>query len=330
MSLEFVTDPVILNEAREKIRLAFLSRGIHPISNKIGWRGGSTSSEVYWDTETEIWFSAKGDAEGHYWNAFGVDNPAKYKMLSIHCEINFPFSGINRRLAGAVARTLDGALVLTHNGGIGGGAKGIGQDLFWTQYSRLADAIIDGSAKRSVAVVGILDSPSFLDQLSSFVHEVVRIKEFQTSTTTSSSQRQDFAEFKKEYEGVKTYLLQKEIRSDHKHATITKSLVNELKEIGHRFIANNQKTDVFLYRGEQMTTMFEVKPDSSTTSVYCAVGQLLFHGADANPRPRLVFVAPDSLSHDQRRRIKKLGVELLLFRWDSNKVVFQDIEQQKY
>jgi hypothetical protein len=61
--------------------------------------------------------------------------------------------------------------------------------------------------------------------------------------------------------------------------------------------------------------LFEVKPDTSTTSIYSAVGQLLIHSVAQASQPKLVFVTPEELSIQTRNKLKKIGIDVLGYRW---------------
>ena len=55
-----------------------------------------------------------------YWNAFGIGKPIPGKLAHIICEINYPESGLNSRVAANWVK--DGNdILLVHNGKIGGG-----------------------------------------------------------------------------------------------------------------------------------------------------------------------------------------------------------------
>ena len=58
-----------------------------------------------------------------------------------------------------------------------------------------------------------------------------------------------------------------------------------------------------------------MKPNTSTTSIYSAVGQLLIHSIVQARQPKLVFVAPEELSVQTRSKLKKIGIGVLDYRW---------------
>jgi len=82
-----------------------------------------------------------------YWNAFGTTKPAPDQNHTITCEINFPPSGIQRQVAGALAKDERGYLHIVHRGGIGGGRKGIGQSSFFRRFQRDKVVVLNGSRR---------------------------------------------------------------------------------------------------------------------------------------------------------------------------------------
>lgn len=139
-------------------------------------RGGAEEMEVMYFKKHDIW-AGLGEAENRYWNAFGIGKPIEGRNTSIVCEINFPYDGINRKVAGAFGKEND-QIVLLHRGLIGGGRQGIGKQLFFKNYQGKFLDVIDGKKETSVAIIGTLNSKKFLSQVAFFVREIERIKNF--------------------------------------------------------------------------------------------------------------------------------------------------------
>ena len=102
--------------------------------------------------------------------------PVKWRSgVGITCEINFPLSGINRRVAGAVAEDAAGDLHILHRGRIGGGRAGTGAELFWAHFAGDRVVATDGDRDTTFAVIGPVGSPKLVRGLRFFVKEVDRI-----------------------------------------------------------------------------------------------------------------------------------------------------------
>lgn len=102
-----------------------------------------------------------------YWNAFGLTG-----SRSIVCEINFPFDGTNRRVAGVLATDSTGEICVLHRGRIGGGRQGIGKALFKRHFTGRWISI-EGD---EMALVGSLKDRSFVKQVAGFVVEISNLK----------------------------------------------------------------------------------------------------------------------------------------------------------
>src|SRR5713101_4854285 len=99
----------------------------------VGFQGGGAELEVAWQPSVDIW-SGSRKIENRYWNAFGIGEPDTHGSNSIVCEMNFPLSGMSAKIQGVLAKDEHGAVWLCHKGGIGGGKKGVGPNLFWQQF----------------------------------------------------------------------------------------------------------------------------------------------------------------------------------------------------
>lgn len=173
----------VLTEARDiRAAQARLREQLEAAANwsgkqAVGHRGGSAPVTVHWCASLKLW-ATFGKLENRYWNAFGTARPDADATLAITVEINPPLTGIDRKMAGAFARdpvTRD--VYLLHRGRIGGGAEGVGAELFWRRFRGGAQVVEPGREDRArVVVVGKLGAPDFPRDLASFVHEVGRIK----------------------------------------------------------------------------------------------------------------------------------------------------------
>ena len=167
--------------AIEKAQTLFMNRMSSVVTKHgviiVGYKGGSDKHEAYWSKDLGIWWMTE-KAENRYWNAFGVDEPKWHttESHSITCEINPPFKGINRRIAGAFAIDAVGRICLLHRGRIGGGKEGIGKTKFRNAYQDKWQQTENGNVVNEFALIGFLDDPHFPQQVVKFIYEVARIK----------------------------------------------------------------------------------------------------------------------------------------------------------
>lgn len=153
-----------------------LAREVHAI---VGYQGGSMPLTLHWSDDVQMWMGYESTEDlylGRFWTVFGLEQPFPDQNMSIVTEINFPITGIDRRLGGVFVMTSADRILVGHRGRIGGGRDGIGKALFWDNHRGRTLWATDGDRETDFAFVGELDSPSFAYQVRNFVAEVERIK----------------------------------------------------------------------------------------------------------------------------------------------------------
>jgi len=335
MGLRIVESGAQILKARDGLVSAFRRSGAAEIRTVIGYPGGHDPQTVHWVEDLGIWLGCNVIPKSRFWNAFGTQDPRQRKMVTICCEINFPLSGIDRRISGAVAEDERGRLFLIHRGQIGGGRKGIGAELFWKHFDGSPSPVVDPDRDADVVVVDSIDSPRLLRHLQFFVREVERIKSLAYPPEEPASREGDGAggidikDIGEEFEGGKTYTVARRIEASCDHGIIVNRLRQRLRKRGFS-VGKDRFRDLYVHRNGRITSLFEVKPDTSTTSIYSAVGQLLIHSAGLAGELKLFFVAPEELSAETRDKLKKIGVDLLGFRWVDGEPDFPTLPQWKF
>ena len=112
----------------------------------IGYQGKSLDFKINYFKDEDIWWANTKavNNENRFWNSFGLGKPEKYKHYSITGEINYPFEGYDRKIAGIWARDEKNGYFLLHSGKIGGRRKGIGKSLFNDNFrGERAEVVID-------------------------------------------------------------------------------------------------------------------------------------------------------------------------------------------
>jgi len=156
---------------------------VQPVTRTVGFQGDSFELEVYWHPEQHIWshFEEPDWAE-RYWCIFGTDDVNTNESLSITCEINPPYEGINRRVAGVFAGDEGGDVYVTHSGKIGGGREGVGkvQFLLFCGDDRLVELSWPDGKSSEAILIGRLDDVHLIEDIASFVYQVQRFKDLMT------------------------------------------------------------------------------------------------------------------------------------------------------
>jgi len=152
-------------------------------------------------------------------------------------------------------------------------------------------------------------------QLCHFIEEVDRIKNlFNTSDSNDVGNKAKEWGYNKEFIGPKVSKLGSKVRvSECDHGLIVDNLKNVLVDKGFK-VANKKSMDLFIYKGDKIEAIFEVKTDCDTSSIYSAVGQLLINSLEFDSRPKLFMVLPNHSNINRLKNIlQKIGIELVSY-----------------
>jgi hypothetical protein len=93
-------------------------------------------------------------------------------------------------------------------------------------------------------------------------------------------------------------------------------------------VGNDQNRDLYVAdRDGRTELLFEAKTDVSTSSVYQAIGQLIFHSVTHEPQPKLVLVLPASPDVATNRVLDRLNIRVLAFQWEKDKPIFLNLQE---
>jgi hypothetical protein len=322
--LEVISKPLALRHAEEQLLNAFRAGSTWSGITNIGFPGGSVETEAHWHSDARIWGSfnqrpVDEPASTHFWNAFGILDPTNSKSsLSITVEINPPHAGMGHSVAGAFARDREsGSTFVLHRGRI----NGIPKDVFWrVWHPEMSVEALDGDRVSQFALVAELESPNVIGQLSSFVHEIVRIKA--RDWLRAPPPPKPGVNFNPEFIGNKEFQVIPTVTQLVNHGIVVRSLYDELTKRGLD-VGNTPAMDLYLSVGSQLRTLFEVKTSTATAAVYAAIGQLMLNGRVRYPDSRLVLVVPrDERSLGLKADLASLGVHVLFYTLDTQVATF--------
>jgi hypothetical protein len=290
----------------------------------VGYQGYSETVTAYYSAKYNFWFTYQRN-RNRYWNAFGTGEPLAGKSNSITVEINFPYSGINRSVGGALAENDFGEMLILHRGKIGGGRRGIGKSLFLDQLRGYEFVKVDdGGNESEVCVIGKISSRFLPKQLSDFIANIDRIKNFDLESGRKFSALNHF-KFSKEHYGKGKTKRSRDTVVNRVHGIVVNSLARSVEARGLS-VGNDRNRDLFAHKRNRITTLFEIKVDSSTQSLYTAVGQLLVYSIPIKSPVRLVLVVPNELTKPVTERLYGLGIQILYYRWEEDEPVFDKID----
>lgn len=283
----------------------------------VGYPGGNFQDKTRYSAELNLWISVQ-ELDNRYWNGFGVNKPIKGANNSLVGEINFPYKGINRRVAGVFAQEEDGNILVLHRGKIGGGRKGIGKNLFKDNFRGDFIYAFDGDRETEFCLVGELDSKHFSRQISNFIYEIHRVKYFEPDLDFDNLG--DFS-YTDEHFGVSVTERNDPVIIERTHGIVVNALAEEFKK-RRLNVGNDRNRDLFIHKQGQIKTLFEIKTNSSTQSLYSAVGQLLLYSIPIKNDVKLVAVLPDKLSESVNKKFIALGINILYYEWNNGEPIF--------
>ncbi len=136
------------------------------------------------------------------------------------------------------------------------------------------------------------------------------------------------AVFKPEFSGKKkSYRIDGAIDNAAGHGRIVNALQAELSARGLEAV-NDKARDLFVQNDDEgIDTLFEIKTNTKTTSLYQAIGQLMLHGAAEEEEPRRIAVLPQIPNQRTLAAIERMGIAVLTFRVKGKAVVFENLDE---
>jgi hypothetical protein len=295
------------------------------IKVKLGHQGASFGAKVSWSRKLGIWIFSQATKDVRYGNVFGMGKPPSSGHLPITAEINFPWTGIDRKTGAAFAQDAWNHIYVIHRGKIGGGKKGIGKSLFAENYRGVWTWMEDGDALSQVAVIGALGSSRFALQTAQFVGKIEKLK----STASGSSQTSlNFSEvsFHEELVGnPPASPLDEEICAcDHD------LIISHLAAVLTRWkfkIGNDADTELFLMSpaSDSLSHILAVCDNGSEKSVLAAAAKLLLQKSTRPGRPCAILMMPEDEMNRYVQQMQRIQIEVLGYRLEDERIVFPDL-----
>jgi hypothetical protein len=258
-----------------------------------------------------------------YWNSFGVYNNSG--NLQIAVEINIPVESNTRTVSGFFAKDqATGSIYLMHDGGVGGGRPGIGQENFLRWSSKQPEPVMasDGSYRFGI-IVSEIDGASLSVNVSSFVQSVIDFKAAVTAAEPAAiAEAEDgfsYKDYFKEFSGRKKGVRKKEFEYITRHGDIVHSLSSWVLKSREDFglkVIKNAYIDLGVQDEEgSLIELYEVKTNASRQTLYTAIGQLLVHENQAGVDVKKVVVIPrgEMVSNDIQGALKALSIDMIFF-----------------
>ncbi len=292
---------------------------------RIGFPSGSRDEPMWTAGPGRLW-CAFGSAEDatvpRRWNAFGVYDAGRPAQL-ITVEINIPTKAYSERVAGFFARdTETGRTYLLHDGGVGGGRKGVGQLAFlaWSGAATVETVRENGRIRRGI-VIGDVSAADLTDRVWRFVRLVRSFKDAVAAGELGSDEflrrLGEYERYTREFSGRKVGRRNGAFDYVTRHGDVVHALRRERRSeraSGER-ILNSVLVDLYVRLGERLTEVDEVKMSLDRQLLYGALGQLMTHSLEGGAQVRRVLVVPEGrIAPDIDAALAANRVELIRFR----------------
>lgn len=313
-------------------QMVSLVRAVWPNRQKrvVTWRPSST--ELWIQHNNEYWFTSSeidAGADGHrHWNSLGIYSDKG--SLSISIEINIPIDKNTRRISGFFAcDPRSKRLYLMHDGGIGGGRKGIGRDAFLEATNARPQEVQTSSGVRTGLIVAPLDARYFEAGLSSYLRNVIA---FKTAVADNRPLQlpadlpdgMKYIDYYREFSGEKTGGGDR-FTYESRHGDVVDALV---KWIGSQGIVGKFQKSVLVdlavrHQGE-LVTVFEVKSSTDRQSLYTAIGQLMVHSGEAKRVQRYMVIPAGAVPDDICGCLEALSIRIIRYKIDGRAINFTE------
>jgi len=299
----------------------FLALAPEKLTVTLGHRGATTTAAVYWLERLGIWFYPAW-TEGSYQHLFGLIRAVRRDRALVACEINFPSSGIDRRIGGAFAVDRKGQVYVIHRGHLGG-KRGMGRSHFLETYCGVWADLDEGDTSEAVAVVGELNSPRFPRQVAQFVSQITLIKEGKTPSVS----RQLLMPLEMDFGS--------DMRSGEMYEDLVRDLGGECdlgslrEDLAHLIASQGQRvktwgTNILYYqRGEESEeTYCYVCADNGQKSIREGAINLFFLTLRSRRRHRMYLFVPELLPRLLTERLAELHIETIVYGWQDDHATF--------
>ena len=304
----------------QKIRDALTDKG----KLNIGFPGGNLDEIIYSNGDGKLW-CAFGSADTapipRRWNAFGVFDANRQSQV-ITVEINIPTQANSAHVAGFFARDpASGRTYLMHDGGVGGGRRGIGRNAFlaWSKTTLVDVAKIGGLGRPGIVVgdVNALELPSRLWRFVRLVNCFKKaVSQGNLNDGTVLSAIAEWDRFNSENSGRRCGTRTATIDYVSYHGDVVQLLYEERKVslTPDERVLNSPLIDLYVRSGEKISEIYEVKTSLDRQSLYTAIGQLITHSVEAAPNIKRVLVIPKGeIASDLQRCIQSLSIDVRRF-----------------
>lgn len=291
------------------------------------WRPDRRTLPVAHDDEW--WYASVAPSQKQntprYWNSIG-----RYKEgnggLIITVEINIAVNTNSRQVSGFYARDdVTGITYLMHDGGVGGGKPGVGQEAFLAWSGAELVPVYETSGKVRLGIVVAPLSAKLGRHVIRFARLVadfkrdVRSDDIDVEAIRLATSR--LKDYKREFSGYKKGVRAREVEYETRHGDVVHAVAlwREGRLKPESRLQKNTYVDLAISTKGHLQEIYEVKTSTRRQALYTAIGQILVHQSAAL-RVRRVLVVPDEgeISNDIQEALSRLKIHLMKYRLGSD------------
>ena len=258
--------------------LAQLTSGCSPVTARVRWRGTCQEREVFVNARFQFWFFHKRTANRH-WFQFGVMEPSWSGELEPACEMNFPFSGFDRRMNSFFVKFGKDVLV-AHSGRIRGeGGTAFLQFSKLHEYDLTTHGVAAPGGMQDAFILSSVSSPALAYTVSRFVSAVNDYRQWAAHGLLVGAR--DKAVFSPKSSGDELDISQNKTAPGWLHTLVAQSVRDQLakfikaNKLRYR-VGSSPASDIILaLPDDTLLAAFQVKTGLSPDELYTGIGQLL-------------------------------------------------------
>jgi hypothetical protein len=308
-----------------------MKNGGEEINTNLSFQGFSEKEIAFWRPDLNIWccFDPEWGGNSYYGCIFGNEKPTKNHpnmIVQINCNKNYS----KKQTTGRFLKDNRGNYWVGHSGKFGGNFKGTEQQKFFDFCKKGNPQPVkwfDGTPE-NIIVIGRVNE-ELPQKIANYITEVSNFKDwFRINSNTKEISLEDHELHDFIPEGTS----QKKVIQQFKTYTVYRNhgkVVNELHEnFRSQGFKGYKDVNIDLYvLSNKCGILFEIKTDTTTTSIYTAIGQLLFYSARLGTAPRKIIVLPSPIDQEREKILSSLGIEVLLYIYKENKLQFLELEK---
>ncbi len=288
------------------------------IECQVGYQGGSIIKKVNYSPLHNMWMLNMDSGNKHL-NGFGTGKPLENGMNPITVEINFPLNGISRKISGAFAIENKKKILILHRGRIGGSRVGGGKNLFHNHFRGEYVNVIEDGTENEFAVVAELNSVNFIHQLIDFIHEIRRIKDRENNLFSPDFSDLNKYKFTEQPDKPGKLKFVRSYGTDRNHSLLVNKLASKLEEMDFQ-VANDSYRDLFVFKNNRITAVFEVKSSCNLQQLSSAIGQLILYSLPIKNSVKKFLLLPVKLNPEVEQQLNHFGINVLYYDWTKNKI----------